>query len=366
MKYGTITFHRAVNFGAVLQTLALQEALKKTGIDSEVIDYRCQFIERHYAPFRITDVFNLRRVYGIVKANAFSRNNRSKFDEFIRKYIKTSSCIYNTKNDLLDSNSAYDAFIAGSDQVWSYFCAGFDKAYFLDFVLDKRKKMSYAASFGVDSIPEEYIQNYEMLLKDFHRISVREEQGKQILQDILHVDVPIVLDPTLLLTRAEWGNYMNPVKHKGEYILVYLMTETEEILSFARKLSARTKYKIIYINDRFYKRYGMTNVDTLSPSDWLTLVLNAKYMITNSYHGVAFSINFNIDFFVEFLAEPAKVNSRLKNILDIFDLKERLISNMHKESVLTKIDYALVNKKLEIERNSSMQYINGLKRQVEN
>lgn len=362
MKYGIITFHRAVNYGAVLQTLALQESLKKLGMDNEVIDYRCPFIEEHYAPFRVKDMFNIRKIYSIIRNNAFNRNNRINFNKFALKYIKTSSCTYNDKDDLEKANLIYDAFITGSDQVWSYFCAGFDKAYFLEFVHCNRWKMSYGASFGVDKIPVEYIKYYKMLLKDFRRISVREEQGKTILQDILNIDVPVVLDPTLLLTADEWVPFMSERICKHDYILIYLMQETESLFKYAYELAKRNKLRIIYINDRFYKRFGMNNIGKLSPSEWLELFYSAKIVITNSFHGVAFSIIFNKQFYAEMLPPPALVNSRIRNILHIFDLESRLIINRKNDIVIKDIDYNSVNKRLDDERLKSLDYIESLKK----
>ena len=149
LKCGVITFHNAINYGALFQTYALQRALEKVGADAEVIDYRSEYIERIYRP-RLSDFFSKsfikRLAAAILKNGTLSFNNRD-FAVFSDKYIKKSIECYTSSEELKKTD--YDLYIAGSDQVWSPYSASFDKAYFLDFVKDPSKKTAYAASFGV-------------------------------------------------------------------------------------------------------------------------------------------------------------------------------------------------------------------------
>ncbi len=362
MKYGVVTFHRAINFGAVLQTLALQDVLKQRGIESEVIDYRSNFIEKHYEGFKLKDMINLRKIARILLKNAFAKNNHEHFYRFSKKYISISDKAYFETEELKSDASQYAAFIVGSDQVWNYISAGFDKTYFLDFVDKSEKKLSYAASFGVENIPEIYKAEYRELLSSFNKISTREQQGKKIIKKLLGKEVPVVLDPTLLLTKNEWTSYMDIVNNSEDYVLVYLISETKSILKFAKEIGKRTNTKVIYINDRFYKRMGMKNKAKISPSEWLSLFYGAKYVVTNSFHGIAFSINFKKELFVELLPEPAKVNSRIQNTLDMFGLSNRIISKNKSFENYKKINYLEVDMKLNSEREKSLNYIDSLKR----
>lgn len=357
MKCGIITFHRAINFGAVLQTYALNKTINRMGVDCDVIDYRCPFLEKQYAPVSLKTAIDPMRIARILLKNIQVKDNRENFEKFSNKYIKTSPKSYNTKKELEECNKDYDIFITGSDQVWSYYCAGFDKNYFLDFVSDSFKKNSYAASFGVDSIPNDKKDTYRDLLSDFNNISVREKQGANILENIVDKENTIVLDPTLLLTKEDWSTIAYNDINEGRYLLVYLMAETKSIFKFAEELARERNLEIIYINDRFYKKKNMKNFSKIKPEQWISLFINAECIVTNSFHGIAFSINFNKEFFIEYLPEPAKVNSRLEYILDLFELTDRCISDMPKSKINKKIDYQKVQQILDKERCKSLNYI---------
>ena len=357
MKCGIITFHRAINFGAVLQTYALNKTIENLGVNCEVIDYYCPFLENHYKPFRIKDLFNIKKMAIIFLKNGYTKDNRINFELFSEKYIKKSLKIYRTHSDLIQCNEEYDTFITGSDQVWSYYCAGFDKAYFLDFVIDRHKKNSYGASFGVSKIPDEYRNKYRELLREFENISVREKQGVEIVKNIIEKNATQVLDPTLLLTKHEWMSITVDNDKKDKYLLVYLLAENKSIIKLAKKIAEEKNIKIIYINDRLFKKSGMNNVGKIDPAKWLSLFLNAEYIVTNSFHGVCFSINFHKEFYMQYLPEPAKVNSRLENILSLFDLSDRCIYNMSTLNLENKVDYTKVEKKLNEERKKSIDFL---------
>lgn len=278
------------------------------------------------------------------------------FRKFTKKYITTSDRVYKDTDDLRLSNAEYNIFFTGSDQVWSYYCAGFDKAFFLDFVDDNKKKNSYAASFGVDNIPDEYIEQYINLLSNFNNISLREYQGKNIVKELINKDAEVVLDPTLLLNKDEWKSIASPNVFNEKYILVYLLAETKSIIKFAKQLAQKKNLKIIYVHDRIFNQRGMNNIKKVSPEEWLNLFINAEYIVTNSFHGIAFSVNFGKNFFMEYLPEPAKVNSRLENILKMFNLENRCI-NSSQFSLDDKINYDNVEKILNMERNKSLTYL---------
>lgn len=360
MKCGIITFHRAINFGAILQTYALQSSLEKLGVDCEVIDYRSEFIERYYQPLSLNKLPNIKRVLAIVLKNGVISENRQSFIDFSEKYLKRSTIIYKSKQDMKKSNEKYDVFISGSDQVWSYITAGFDKNYFLDFVTDEKKKSSYAASFGVENIPEEYKKEYIKLLSSYENVSVREEQGAKIIRELLGTTPQVVLDPTLLLDRNEWEKIASGKSENQRYLLLYLIAESKKIITMAKKIAKERNLKIIYINDRWYKRRGMESRSKTSVNDFINLFLNADCVVTNSFHGICFSINFKKEFFVQLLPEPAKVNSRLENILNMFNLSDRRVEDLQTLKLMQPINYKVVHKKLNDERMKAKEYLNGV------
>lgn len=343
-----ITFHRAVNFGAVLQTYALYQCLKRMvspNIHVTVFDYKCRHIDKFYRliVFRKSFRYMIKQLlYLPVKAL-----QKCKVRNFVYRHIQFSSQI----ND-------NDVFITGSDQVWNNTCTGFDKAYFLDFIKNRRSKNAYAASFGYEQIPEKNIEQYRSLLKDYNIISVRELQGAQIIRNLLDIDVPVALDPTLLINKDEWCALMNVKPVNKEYILLYLLIPTATVMRFAEELSKETGYIIVYICEKYKKVLANTmHKRFVDPKEWVSLFANSSYIITNSFHGTAFSINFNKPFFTELLPPPSQVNSRLENILKQFGLTDRLIVNGVNKSIEQRIDYDHVNMLLENERQKSIDLL---------
>jgi len=359
MKYGILTFHRALNFGAVLQTYALQKAICKLSKQSEILDYRCSDIENNYKPFSISKIFHIRSFLLGFLNNKISISNAKKFRNFTKKFIICSNKAYNKKDDLHNIQNLYTKLIVGSDQVWNYVCTNFDTAFFLDFVSDNKKRNSYAASFGFNQVPRAYRDKYKNLLSGFDKISVREKQGADIIKDLLGLNVPVVLDPTLLLSQEEWEMVSTMPSKKG-YILIFVIVESDSIFEFAEKLSKQTGWEILYINDRIFKRNKVTNICSIGPNEWIGYFLNARYIVTNSFHGTAFSINFGKNFFVELLPHPAIANSRLENILDTFNLRSRQIIDCNNENILNDIDYTDTKEKLKIEREKSMAFLKSI------
>ena len=148
-----------------------------------------------------------------------------------------------------------------------------DTTYLLDFVRDKNKKASYAASFGVKKIPEEYWQKYKDLLKDFSFLSVREKQGAQLLKDLISREAEVVLDPTLLLSKEEWYNLAKKsFKPHLKYILVYAFGRSSNIFNLANHISKKTGYKIVYISNTYNKNLKIYYVKSAGPEEFLDLL----------------------------------------------------------------------------------------------
>lgn len=346
MKCGVITFHRAINYGGVLQAYALQQALSKLGVENEVIDYRCPSIERQYRPTlkeKLSKPY-IKRIVSAILKNGSVRFNLEGFDAFVKQHLRVSAQAYSSAN-LQDAR--YDLYIAGSDQIWSYYCAGFDKAYFLDFVTDASKKNAYAASFGVGSIPDTLAETYKSLLADYRYISVREEDGADIV-DSLGISRPsVVPDPTLLLTKEEWETLLPSERTvKEKYVLVYLLERNDALIRHATEVARMHGMKVVYINNRLYKTPGVLNMRNVSPAQWVDLVYHAEAVFTNSFHGIAFSINFGKPFYAQGLKSNSKVNSRIENILQKYSLQE----NMSAFSFERQTDWANVHDLLSQER----------------
>lgn len=351
-KIAILTFHRSINYGAVLQAFALKSVITELNADCSIIDYKNQFIE----DINQVKLLNFNSTKDFINGIITYPTKKKKFNKFIHFRKKYLQPVEFNAND----QKMFDVFITGSDQVWNYRLSNFDKTYFLDFVNDNRKKNSYAASFGFSEIPEEHTELYRSLLKGFNNISIRETQGAKIIADLINQDKPVVLDPTLLLDKKQWESMFNirrGIAINKKYILLYLMISEPAIVKFTEKLASETGYEIIYITDKLVRKLNATYERTVSPVEWLELFLNATYIVTNSFHGVAFSINFNKEFFMGLLPSSADVNSRLENIIKLFGLEDRKITRNTQMDMKPGIDYNRVNSILQSEKVKSKEYL---------
>ena len=353
-RVGILTFHRALNFGAVLQTYALQQTLLKLPAEAEIIDYRCPWIEKQYRSLLGTGT-KKDRVKHLLKA-AQSRKIGRRFSGFCEHRLVLSKRCFLSREELPDIGSRYDFFIAGSDQVWNASLTGSDDTYLLDFLSDSRKKVSYAASFGLSELPEAWKPRYKTRLESFSALSVRERQGADIVRDLTGREARVHIDPVLLLTAEEWKRIAAPVREEN-YILVYLMAKTKTIFQFIEELAKRTGCGVVCFGPGVRRPIRAKYIRTGSPEEFLGCLAKASYVVTNSFHGTAFSILFRKDFFVEMLPEPSKVNSRLEQIITLFDLSDRLIRGGACGDPQRRIDYGAVRKILDRERERSLHYL---------
>ena len=358
MKSGTITFHRTTNYGAVFQTYALQNILLSRGYENEVIDYRSEILEERYKKKNILFYLKPKQFAKVILQNSYIRDNRESFKQFINENIVLSDSIFDASN-IKYADSKYEYFIVGSDQVWNGECMGWDGTYLLDFVSDG-KKNAYAASFGVNKIDANKIEWYRTKLKDYSRISVREKSGNILLNQLINTEAYTVLDPTLLIKRKKWIELGKRVPNQmnGKYILLYVLKETHEIFDIAKKLAHKWNMPVVYINDRLLRKCGVKNRFYTTPYEWLNLFSNASFVLTNSFHGTAFSLNLNVPFAVQLLPPPSKVNSRITDLLDLCNSNNRIITNV--EDVCYDMDFRYINKILDEKRVDSIQFIDSI------
>lgn len=358
-RIGIITFHRAINYGALLQAYALQKVLKNKGFRCDIIDYRNYIIENQYKEKTFADCHSLKDIGKFILNSKFDSNSIRKFRQFLSTHVSLSDPYYSI-GELQKIASGYDKLICGSDQVWNYTLTNFDKAYFLDFADNKLQKYSYAASFGFNNIPADYLEEYRTLLLKFNNISIRERRGAEILKTQIGINAEVVLDPTMLLSKQDWENITEDYKNKKEYILLYVFWITPIIKNFVKKLANLTGCSIVFISNSLIKKINATYERSVGPTEFLGLFKNARYIVTNSFHGMVFAINFNKDFFLEMMPESLGLNSRLYNVLDVFNLRARQIISGENNFIKDSIDYNQVNKNLLIERKKSLEYLNKI------
>lgn len=351
MKAGILTFHRAINYGAALQAYALVHKMNELGFEAELADYRNPHIENSFHKFSASKINSPKKAISFLMNYGKMKRKKKAFENFT-KLIPTSK-IYG-KSEL--KNAGYDIFVTGSDQVWNPDCTGFDKTYFLDFAKHDQKA-SYAASFGVSSIEDKYSGEVAELLKDYKFISVREKQGAGIVQSLSDKEATVVLDPTLLLNGNEWSKLAKPSKYgKKKFLLVYMLLNSPSLLNFAENMARENNLEVVCIGNG--RRKNITYANDIGPQEFLDLFARAECVVTNSFHGTAFSINLNKEFFVELHNVKNSRNSRMEDVLELFELKERIITKDAKD--FGNIDFGVVNKILENEREKSVAFLKSI------
>lgn len=357
MRVGIMTFHRAHNFGAMLQAYGLQNALNKLGAECSIVDYKCEKIEKSYKTF-LVERASLKSLLSAVYhfPNRYIRRNR--FESFNNKYLKKSDQIYDRGN-IQDSLDQYDCFITGSDQVWNEELTGNDKNYFLKFAVGK-KKISYAASLGRTRLTEKQKEEYSELLSDFSFISVREESAQEALADILNKDVELVVDPVFLLSKEEWKRFIAENKH-GDYIFMYELHENNT-RKLAQKIAEKTGLKIITIPNDL--RGGLTAEKIYAPTveEFLNLIYHAQYVVTDSFHVSAFAVIFNKEYYglLKTNSNLRGLNSRLETLTARLGIKGRLFDSINDFEVAEALDYSIIDTNLTALREGAVSLIQEL------
>lgn len=351
-KIGILTFHRALNYGAVLQSYALQKTISSLeNVECDIVDYLSPKITSDYKPFRI----NKNNLIISIAKSCVMYNRRKKrkasFDMFLNNHIKTSEKTY-TVDTIVDAKNDYDAFVAGSDQVWSPRCVGFDPAYFLTFAEDSQK-YSYAASFAVKTLPNELKEEYTSRLEGFQSYSVRETSGQDLVKELTGKESHVNIDPSLLLKADEWRKIAKPVDKKP-YILVFTANPQISLLDFTDKLSKEKGLPVYYISDTPHiRKKGINYIVAPTVNEFVGYFMDAEYVITNSFHGTAFSVIFNKNLFVEFKNKSGR-NIRSESLLSLLGINREIIDGKCEE---TFIDWKNVNIKLDDEVQKSIDYL---------
>lgn len=332
MKVGILTFHDAHNYGAVLQAYALKKYIKQLGYDVNVINYHHETIPD-----------------GFPKEN--NEERWYEFDKFIKELTDYEESVHTCEEDL--EKLDIDFWICGSDQIWNTeITRGFNKGFFLDFETNGRK-ISYAVSMGISSLPKEQEDDFKNSINKLDCISVREETLKQYAEKFTEKEVTKTLDPTLLLESKDYDDLILDNKY-GEYVLIYALGPDDRLTQIAKKVANEKNKKIIELNDNKKENYFCQQVSNAGPKEFLTLIKNAKAIITNSFHGTIFSIIFEREFYT---ITRLNRNSRMENILDIVEMRDRLIDKIEELDNVKEQDYEKASKKLKKEKEKSQEFL---------
>lgn len=365
-KLGLITYHRALNYGSVLQAYALQKVLNKS-FKCEIIDYQTDKQKEMYTVIKPwNNVRNIvHNVFFLLDKN-YIKKHRESFLKFYERNLIFSKKI-NNRSDLTRLNREFDAFCCGSDQVWNVSIADFDDSYFLSFA--DKFKFSYAPSLGnvKNFNPIKNNVNINSLLRDFEFISVREKTGKKELEKYTKKPIKIVLDPTLLLNKKEWDTFLTDNYPKEKYIFFYSIDYNKSILKIVKMISKELKLPVyvIFSTGKTYSAQlkGFKRVKSSSPEDFITLIKHAEYVISTSFHGTVFSLIYHKEFILPQVDSNKKLNGddRLKTLLSHCNIEAetRIISQANIKHVksLEKINYNNVDEYLQGKIVDSLSYI---------
>lgn len=374
-KIGIMTFHRSHNCGSILQSYAMQETLKKYGNQPEFIDFATQGQKELYSVFRPLKYDSFRKFAKSIYKNLLgvilykrAMQNWTSYDNYINSHLNLSKKSYNNNSELIESDMGYDKYLTGSDQVWNIVIDDYDDAYFLNFVHD-HPKIAYAVSQGAKDIIK-YTNNpsmYKDLISDFNYLSVREPNGQKWIKNSFNINSEVVLDPTLLLDKEDYINIEEPVDEnleKNSYIFVYATKMTKDFENIIKKTAKKEGLKIVvWQPDTWVKMLGWSKGYILpkkqNPGKYLTLMKNAKYVFTASFHGVIFAAQYRKNFWVlQNSGMDINKDDRILSLLNNFKLADRLLqSNEHDKNISDVVDYEYFESKILIDREKSFNFL---------
>ncbi len=359
------------NYGACLQAFALQRQIEKLGCDCKIIPYigadgylrddvvliskmklRC-FARDVLQVFKREDTYDWRKTH---LAFYHFRKKHLNFDHKIRFCYSSE--------ELVPHAERYDAFVCGSDQIWNpTFYKRNNPVYFLRFA-GKKPRVAYAPSIGLSEMPEQYREEFISFVKDFDSVSVREQQGAQIVKDLCDRDARVVLDPTILAGADFWNSVLKPgyTPPFEKYIFCYIFSNTEQSRAYLEQVQKETCLPIVYLNisNLSYEGLNARCKHYADPIEFLQLIKHAEFVLTDSFHGTAFSLLFNKELYVfkrEHIGEKIDMLSRLESILDFSGLRDRFVSLEQPFEKKDPIDYATVNERIGKLRADSEDYL---------
>lgn len=323
MKIGIITFHRAHNYGAVLQCYALSITLKNLGHDVEVIDYLPTQFKLEYSiyPFRHLSLYRkITQLLKLLPVLDIKIKRSQGFDSFINK-LPLSKQSFDETNIKFEE---YDAIVFGSDQIWNpTLTNNKDNVYCGNFPKLGKRFVSYAASTNPKLMQKEYQAYFEGIIDRFDNISTRETSLTDYLNELSSGVSQVVLDPVLLLTKDQWRRIAIKPKETN-YLLVYTVPQHPQIIQVANQLASEKNLQVIEIRPNVQNIRKKNYLQTVSPTEFLGYIMHADYVLTTSFHGTALSIVFERQFLT--LSIDKQVDDRAANLLENLCLSERLVT----------------------------------------
>lgn len=351
MKIGLITFHDTTNFGSLLQTYGLYKKINDLGYDCDVIDYQCENIIKREIPAPLKLTLNPKAFLKDLIFGGIIRKKYKELHRFLTSEIKLGKRC--DKRSIQELRFQYDKFVIGSDITWGMDIIDKDLTFFLNFETCSKKKTAFSASVGNPWTKDEKLL-IDPLIKEFCYIAVREDESADWVEELTGERPRVVCDPTMLITADDWKRYCYKRKDADRYVLVYFDNKNGDCLKTAKEYAAKHDLKVKLVG------YGMSRKDVdivrpLSLEDFLSLINDAAFVVTASYHGMLFSIYFNRQF--------AYYNRAHKSRMNTLARKLRVTDREGAEYDVLKmqpIDYDNVNAAVEEYRNYSINCLKEL------
>lgn len=360
MKIGIMTFPNMTSYGCTLQMYALYRAVQQAGAEAEIINYRNEYMKaRRHTSAGCSDS-QIKAALRVTASKFLHMRQITAFRSFEGRMNQYPAKITSEKSDLHEAAKRYDGVICGSDQVWNPLITDTDLSFLLDFCGPDIKRIAYAPSFGISEFSDEFAEKIRPELEKFRHLSVREEVGVRYVESLTGRKVEAVLDPTFLIPKQDWMALEKPHPMAvGRYILCFPVRNSAALIRFGRELAEKKDAALIVVEGNFLTQ--LRNKDKriryaldISPEEWLYLMHHADCVVTNSFHGVAFSIHYQKDFYLE--CSSAKANSRLEQLVALCGLESRIIREGC-DAVDTYIDYANVEAHIAPARQVSLYYL---------
>lgn len=354
---GIITFHTADNYGAVLQAYALQEHLNSDSQYSARIINFCTDIHQNEYPTYPPRHGNILKHSLLLMFHMMAQSELLKkkqaFQNFRTEHLKLTER-YSDPDSFCQNPPKFDVYISGSDQVFNP-GVRYSNIYYLDFNINNSKKIAYAPSLGVTKISSEDEVRIAACLNDFDFLSCRESQGAAILNEITGRDIPTVVDPVFLLSRNQWEVIARFPQVCDDFIFVYDLCGGSRLQKMAKKIQKTTGLRIITVSASVKKDYPLYQaIYDCSPEDLLGYIMNASYVVTDSFHGTALSIRFETKV-ITYIAQPT-LSSRIVSLMDSLGLSEQIVSNIDSFD-FKRMKFNEYNDKLEELISSSKEYL---------
>lgn len=341
------------NYGSALQSWALKESIKKLGYEVKLVDY-CPKVHLDSDPLNpLKNSYDKDLKEHLDQIKEEIKENYYKFEDFYNnKFDRTKKMYTSTNFDKIAEDEDLHNFVCGGDTIFCTDEFGVDEIYYGNCnVMKNGYTFAYGASFGDSNFTDEIISKIDEYLPNFKAIGIRERGMLDHIKSVVDVPVSKVIDPTLLLHIEDYDSICNPPVTNEKYILLYSRRYNANMIKFADDLAKKTGLKIIDISLRKNPDHEMFY--NAGVEEFLSLVKNAEYVVTNSFHGIIFSVQFRKNFFG---FSRQQCDTKINELMELFGLEYRLLVD-GSENVSREIDYISVHNRIDEFRNKSLEFL---------